>query len=94
VNVHEELLVAGEWRKPASQARIDVVCPSTEEVIGQVPEAGAEDVDMAVRAARSAFDQGVWWRAMSLSEQLSHAADRRRHWRRRPLLGSIGGGHF
>jgi aldehyde dehydrogenase (NAD+) len=68
VNVHEELLVAGEWRKPASEARIDVVSPSTEEVIGQVPDAGTEDVDMAVRAARTAFDQGVW-RAMSVSER-------------------------
>jgi aldehyde dehydrogenase (NAD+) len=69
VNVHEELLVGGEWRKPASKARISVVCPSTEEVIAQVPEAGAEDVDVAVRAARSAFDRGVW-RAMSVSERV------------------------
>jgi aldehyde dehydrogenase (NAD+) len=69
VNVHEELLVGGEWRKPASKARINVVCPSTEEVIAQVPDVGAEDVDVAVRAARSAFDRGVW-RAMSVSERV------------------------
>lgn len=69
MNVHEELLVGGEWRKPTSKARISVVCPSTEETIGQVPDAGAEDVDVAVRAARSAFDQGVW-RAMSVSERV------------------------
>jgi aldehyde dehydrogenase (NAD+) len=68
VNVHEELLVGGEWRKPASRAQIGVVCPSTEEVIGQVPDAGAEDVDAAVRAARGAFDQGAW-RAVSVSER-------------------------
>lgn len=68
MNVHEELLVGGEWRKPTSEARIDVVSPSTEEVIGQVPDAGTEDVDMAVCAARSAFDQGVW-RAMSVTER-------------------------
>ena len=36
MNVHEELLVGGEWRKPASKARISVVCPSTEEVIAEV----------------------------------------------------------
>ncbi|MCV7412501.1 aldehyde dehydrogenase [Mycobacterium florentinum] len=69
MNVHEELLVGGEWRKPASKARISVVCPSTEETIGQVPDAGAEDVDVAVRAARSAFDQGAW-RAMNVSERV------------------------
>lgn len=68
MNAHEELLVAGEWRKPASKARISVVCPSTEEVIGQVPDAGSEDVDGAVRAARTAFDQGAW-RAMGVAER-------------------------
>ena len=68
MNVHEELLVGGEWRKPASKAQIHVVCPSTEEVIGQVPDAGAEDVDVAVRAARDAFDQGAW-RAMSVAQR-------------------------
>jgi acyl-CoA reductase-like NAD-dependent aldehyde dehydrogenase len=68
MNVHEELLVGGEWRKPVSTARIGVVCPSTEEVIGQVPDAGAEDVDVAVRSARTAFDSGAW-RAMSVSER-------------------------
>jgi len=69
MNVHEELLVGGEWRKPESQARIAVVCPSTEEVIGQVPDAGADDVYMAVRAAREAFDHGPW-RAMSVAERI------------------------
>jgi aldehyde dehydrogenase (NAD+) len=69
VNVHEELLIGGEWRKPASTAQIDVVCPSNEEVIGQVPDAGDDDVDVAVRAARSAFDQGAW-RALSVSDRV------------------------
>jgi aldehyde dehydrogenase (NAD+) len=68
VNVHEELLVGGEWRKPVSKAQISVVSPSTEEVIGQVPDAGAEDVDAAVQAARRAFDQGAW-RAMTVAER-------------------------
>lgn len=68
MNVHEELLVGGEWRKPVSKAQIGVVSPSTEEVIGQVPDAGAEDVDAAVRAARRAFDQGAW-RAMTIAER-------------------------
>ncbi|TAM69719.1 aldehyde dehydrogenase [Mycobacterium sp.] len=66
--MHEELLVGGEWRKPASKAWITVVSPSTEEAIGQVPDASAEDVDAAVRAARSAFDQGAW-RAMTVAER-------------------------
>ncbi|BDB44086.1 MULTISPECIES: aldehyde dehydrogenase [Mycobacterium] len=68
MHVHEELLVGGEWRKPASKGRISVVCPSTEEVIGQVPDAGVDDVDAAVQAARTAFDQGTW-RAMTVAER-------------------------
>lgn len=47
MNVREELLVRGEWRKPTSKARIGVVCPSTEEAIGHIPDAGAEGVDAA-----------------------------------------------
>jgi aldehyde dehydrogenase (NAD+) len=75
MNSHEELLVGGEWRKPESKARISVVSPSTEEVIAEVPDAGAVDVDLAVRAARGAFDSGVW-RTKSASERaevLEHA---------------------
>ena len=34
--------------------------PSTEEIIAEVPEANAADVDRAVTAARTAFDSGAW----------------------------------
>jgi len=34
--------------------------PSTEEVIAEVPDADAQDVDRAVAAARAAFDSGPW----------------------------------
>ncbi len=34
--------------------------PSTEEVIAHVPEANAQDVDAAVAAAKSAFEDGPW----------------------------------
>jgi acyl-CoA reductase-like NAD-dependent aldehyde dehydrogenase len=39
----------GEWR--------EVLNPATGEVIAEVPECSAEDVDRAVRAARGAFDE-------------------------------------
>jgi aldehyde dehydrogenase (NAD+) len=60
VTVRDELLIDGEWRKPASSVRIPVVSPSTDEVIGEAPDANADDVDAAVRAARRSFDEGVW----------------------------------
>ncbi len=34
--------------------------PATEEIIAEVPDAGAEDVDAAVAAAREAFEHGPW----------------------------------
>jgi len=58
----EEILIDGQWCKPKSTARISVINASTEEVIGSVPDAGAEDVDAAVTAARRSFDRGEWRR--------------------------------
>jgi aldehyde dehydrogenase (NAD+) len=51
-----ELFIGGEWVSPAGTGRIDVLDPTTEGVIGSVPEGTAEDVDRAVAAARDAFD--------------------------------------
>ena len=34
--------------------------PATEQIIAEVPDAGAEDVDAAVAAARDAFENGPW----------------------------------
>jgi aldehyde dehydrogenase (NAD+) len=52
------LYVGGEWVEPSSDAMIEVVNASTEEVMGRVPQGSPEDVDRAVAAARAAFD--VW----------------------------------
>jgi acyl-CoA reductase-like NAD-dependent aldehyde dehydrogenase len=68
MTVRDELLIDGEWRKPNSSTRIPVVSPSTDEVIGEAPDANAEDVDAAVTAARRAFTEGTW-RAMPVAER-------------------------
>ena len=57
---HHQLYINGEFVPSRSSATIDVVDPSTREVIARVPDAGAEDVDRAVQAARRAFDDGPW----------------------------------
>jgi acyl-CoA reductase-like NAD-dependent aldehyde dehydrogenase len=64
----EQLFIGGEWVDPAGDARLEVVCPSSEELIGWVPLPTAADVDRAVAAARRAFDEGPWPR-MSLAER-------------------------
>ena len=53
---HHHLLVGGEWRKPHSSSLIQVFSANTEQLIGSVPDADRVDVDAAVRAARTAFD--------------------------------------
>jgi acyl-CoA reductase-like NAD-dependent aldehyde dehydrogenase len=54
------LFIAGQWREAADGARTEVVDPSRGAVVTTVAEAGAADVDAAVRAAREAFDGGAW----------------------------------
>ena len=56
----EQLFIGGAWVAAAEGGRIDVISPSTEEVIGHVPRATSADVDRAVAAARDAFDNGPW----------------------------------
>jgi betaine-aldehyde dehydrogenase len=55
-----QMFVNGEWVESASHKTLPVIDPSTEEVIAEVPDADATDIDRAVQAARQAFDSGPW----------------------------------
>ena len=62
------LLIDGQWVDGAKT--FDTVNPATGEVLTQVVEASASDVDRAVEAARRAFDaKSSAWRKMSASER-------------------------
>ena len=52
------LYIDGEWVE--SGKTFAVTAPATEETLAVVAEAGAAEVDLAVRAARRAFDGGPW----------------------------------
>ncbi len=54
-----ELFIGGKWRAPRAGKYFQTISPSTEQVLAEVAEAGAEDVDDAVKAARQAYDN-VW----------------------------------
>jgi len=54
------MYVNGERVESATGAWFPVYDPSTEEIMAEVPEASAADVDRAVKAARTAFDSGAW----------------------------------
>src|SRR2546429_5567290 len=55
-----KLLINGKWVDSASRKTFATINPSTGEVITQVAEADAADVDKAVAAARAAFEKGPW----------------------------------
>jgi aldehyde dehydrogenase (NAD+) len=57
---YEQLFVGGQWRDPVAGGRIDVVSPHTEEVIAHAAAGTGADVEAAVSAARTAFDEGPW----------------------------------
>jgi aldehyde dehydrogenase (NAD+) len=64
-----KLLVNGQWVEGSGKA-FDTTNPATGEVLTQVAEATAKDVDLAVAAARKAFeDAGGAWRKMTASER-------------------------
>ncbi|MEU2423417.1 aldehyde dehydrogenase family protein [Streptomyces sp. NPDC007851] len=54
------LFIGGQWQDAADGGRTEVTDPATGQVVTTVAEAGAADVDAAVRAAREAFDAGEW----------------------------------
>ncbi len=57
-----ECLIGGRWTPAASGKMFDTINPATEEVIAQVAEGDLEDVNLAVAAARQAFENGPWSR--------------------------------
>ena len=57
-----KMLIDGEFRDGVEGKTFETVNPATEEVITRVAEATAADVDLAVEAARKAFDSGPWGR--------------------------------
>ena len=63
-----KLLIDNRWIASASGKTFASINPSTGEGICEVAEADAADVELAVRAARSAFEHGPW-RSMRASER-------------------------
>ncbi|MFK4225167.1 aldehyde dehydrogenase family protein [Streptomyces sp. NPDC019890] len=60
MSAQQTIHVGGEWRAAASGAAREIIDPADATVFAVVAEGGAEDVDAAVAAARTAFDQGEW----------------------------------
>src|SRR5262245_59436532 len=57
-----KLLIDGKWVAAKSGKTFAVEDPATEETIAQVPAGDKADIDLAVAAARRAFESGPWSR--------------------------------
>jgi acyl-CoA reductase-like NAD-dependent aldehyde dehydrogenase len=64
-----KLLIGGEWRQASHGRTFTTINPATAEVLTEVAEASAEDVNAAVEAARRAFASDSAWRKLSASER-------------------------
>ena len=56
----EKLFIGGDWAASSDDGGIEIVSPSTEEVVGRVGKASKADMDRVVAVARHAFDHGPW----------------------------------
>ena len=54
-----DLFINGKWQKPVKGKYFDTINPATEKKLASVAEATQEDVDKAVKAARTAYTN-VW----------------------------------
>jgi aldehyde dehydrogenase (NAD+) len=88
------MLIDGELRGSGSGATFENVNPATEEVLGVVADATADDMDAAIAGARRAFDAEVWSRDLDLRlhclEQLQTALEEERELLRAEIVAEVG----
>ena len=60
MNPETKLLIDGELVSAASGNTYPNINPATEEIMGEVADAGPEDMERAIAAARRAFDETDW----------------------------------
>ena len=88
------MLIGGELVEAASGKRFENINPATEEVLGDVADASAEDMQRAIAAAREAFDESDWSTNRALRkrclEQLQEALESEREAYREELIAEVG----
>ena len=55
-----KLFIDGKWVPAKSGKSFAVEDPATQDTIAHVPAGDKDDIDLAVRAARRAFESGPW----------------------------------
>ncbi|MBK5501710.1 aldehyde dehydrogenase family protein [Peribacillus sp. TH14] len=55
-----KMFINGEWMDSLSKQKKNIVNPANGKIIAEAPNGNAEDARMAIDAARTAFDSGIW----------------------------------
>ncbi|WP_375507810.1 aldehyde dehydrogenase family protein [uncultured Caballeronia sp.] len=63
--------IDGRWRDAATDERWQHIHPATNEADFKIPVSSSDEVDLAVRAARKAFDTGPWSRMTARERRLA-----------------------
>ena len=72
-----QALINGRWQNAQAGETFEVFNPATEAVIAHVADCKKADVDLAVAAARKAFDEGPWPKHVALGARQDPVEDRR-----------------
>ena len=68
---YDKVYINGQWVSPKGQGTIEVINPCNEEIVGVVPKGNSEDVDLAVAAAKAAFDT---WSKTTVEQRAEYIA--------------------
>ncbi len=90
----QRMLIDGKLVEARSGKLFTNVNPATEEILGQVADAGSADMDEAIGAARRAFDESAWATDGPLRQrcirQLQAALEEERELLRAELVAEVG----
>ncbi len=93
-DAESRMLIGGKLADAASGATFANINPATEEVIGQVADGGAPDMDRAIGTARRAFDETDWPTNRALRrrclQQLKDALEREKETLRPQVVAEVG----
>jgi aldehyde dehydrogenase (NAD+) len=94
VNGEARMLIDGKLVEAAGGRTYENVNPATEQSIGKVADASADDMARAIDAARRAFDESDWSTNRALRkaglQQLKDALDKRKEELRPQVVGEVG----
>ncbi|MBA2937146.1 aldehyde dehydrogenase [Paenibacillus sp. CGMCC 1.16610] len=60
MKIYDKLFIGGTWQAPVNQEVLEIRSPHDQSVVGNAAQASPADIDLAVAAARNAFDNGPW----------------------------------